>query len=94
MFALRRHQALNTTIHQDRIEKAILPAYEDMLSSLCLDSAKISKMEYSFPAFTEKNYEKEYKWNRHRLRRQNGMPKVKRLSTWQHRRVSVRLTSV
>ena len=94
MFALRRHQALNTTNHQDRIEKAISPAYEDMLSSLCLDSAKISKYAQSIPAFTEKNYGKDYKWNRHRLRRQKGMPEVKRLSTWQHRKVSNRLTPV
>ena len=94
MFALRRHQALNTTNHQDRIEKAISPAYEDMLSSLCLDSEMISKYEQSIPAFTEKNYGKDYKWNRHRLRRQKGMPEVKRLSTRQHRKVSNRLTPV
>ena len=94
MFALRRHQALNTTNHQDRTNKAIFPAYEGMLSSLCLDSAMISKYEQSIPAFTEKNYVKEYKWNRHRLRRQKGMPEVKRLSTRQHRKVSNRLTPV
>ena len=67
MFALRRHQALNTTNHQYRTNKAIFPAYEGMLSSLCLDSAKISKEEQSIPAFTERINGKDYKWNRHRL---------------------------
>ena len=94
MFAQRRHQALNTTNHQDRTNKAIFPAYEGMLSSLCLDSANISNAEQSIPAFTEKKYEKEYKWNRHRLRRQKGMPEFDRFSTWQHRKVSFRQTPV
>ena len=92
MLAMRRHQAIITN-HQDRTNMAILPAYEGMLSSLCLDSAKISKGE-SIPAFAEKNYGKDYIWNRHRLRRQKSVPKVKKFSTRQHRKVSIRLTPV
>ena len=94
MFAQRRHLALNTTNHQERTNMAILPAYEGMLSSLCLDSEMISKYEQSIPAFAEENYGKDYIWNRHRLRRQKGVPEVKRLSTRQHRKVSIRLTPV
>ena len=92
MLAMRRHQAIITN-HQDRTNMAILPAYEGMLSSLCPDSEKISKGE-SIPAFAEKNYGKDYKWNRHRLRRKKGVPKVKKFLTRQHRKVSIRLTSV
>ena len=92
MLAMRRLQAIITN-HQDRTNMAILPAYEGMRSSLCPDSAKISKGE-SIPAFAEKIYGKDYIWNRHRLRRQKSVPKVKRFSTRQHRKVSIRQTPV
>lgn len=94
MLAMRRQHALNTSNHQDRIYKAISPAYEDMLSSLCLDSAKISKEELGIPAFTEKFYGKDYKWNKHRLRRLTKCRKFERIMTFQYQGVRSDCNSV
>ena len=87
MFALTRHQALNTIDRQGRSYKTNFPAYEGMLSSLCLDSAKISKEEQSIPAFTERINGKDYKWNKHRIRRLPKCRKFGRVMTYRHQGV-------